>query len=53
MGAENILDYKQHAAIIDPANPFGEYFNATEVYAPVSGIKPYIGLRWKLNKAQL
>jgi outer membrane receptor for ferrienterochelin and colicins len=49
-GIENILNYTQHNAIIDANNPTGIYFNAAEVYAPVSGIKPYIGIKWKLIK---
>lgn len=47
-GCENILDKTQHNAIIDAQNPFGPYFNAAEMYAPVSGIKPYVGLKWKI-----
>lgn len=47
-GVENLLNYTQHKAIIDPENPFGNYFNATEIFAPVSGIKPYIGIKWHL-----
>lgn len=47
-GCENLLNKTQHNAIIDAQNPFGPYFNAAEVYAPVSGIKPYIGLKWKI-----
>ena len=34
-GVENLLNYTQHKAIIDPENPFGNYFNATEIFAPV------------------
>lgn len=49
-GVENILDYTQHSAIIDPFNPYGSYFNAAEVFAPVAGIKPYLGIKWKMKK---
>jgi outer membrane receptor for ferrienterochelin and colicin len=49
-GIENILNYTQHEAIIDPANPTGPYFNAAEVYAPVAGIKPYVGIKWRFIK---
>lgn len=49
VGSENILNYTQHEAIIDAFNPNGSYFNAAEVYAPVSGIKPYIGLKWRIK----
>ncbi len=47
-GCENLLNYTQHTAIIDAANPFGNYFNAAEIYAPVSGIKPYLGIKWRI-----
>lgn len=50
IGSENIFDYTQHAAIIDALNPAGPYFNAAEIYAPVSGIKPYAGIKWRLQK---
>lgn len=51
-GAENILDYTQHNAIIDPKQPMGDYFNAAEVYAPISGTKYYLGIKWKLFSAE-
>jgi len=48
-GCENITNYTQHNAIIAFQEPHGNYFNATEVFAPINGIKPYLGLkyRWK------
>ncbi|HEX5625479.1 MAG TPA: TonB-dependent receptor, partial [Saprospiraceae bacterium] len=49
VGAENLLDKTQHEAIIDASNPYGAYFNAAEIYAPVSGIKPYAGIKWYLK----
>ncbi|MCC6753229.1 MAG: TonB-dependent receptor [Saprospiraceae bacterium] len=46
-GGENLLDYSQHEAIIDASMPGGNYFNAAEVYAPVGGIKLYVGIKWR------
>lgn len=48
-GAENMLNYKQENPIISADNPFGEYFDATMVYAPISGIMGYIGVRFMLK----
>lgn len=49
LGCENITNYTQHSAIIAPTDPHGDYFNATEVFAPINGIKPYLGIRYKWN----
>ena len=45
VGAENLTNYKQDNPIISPQDPFGEYFDATIVWAPVMGIKAYAGIR--------
>ncbi len=44
VGAENLLSYTQHHAIIDAQNPFGNYFDGGMVYAPVMPANFYIGL---------
>ena len=48
-GCENLTNYTQHHAIYSVNEPLSERFNATEVYAPINGIKPYIGLRYKFK----
>ena len=48
-GCENLTNYTQHHAIYSVNEPLNERFNATEVYAPINGIKPYIGLRYKFK----
>ena len=35
--------------IIDAQNPFGSYFDATMVWAPIYGITVYGGIRYKLK----
>ena len=45
VGGENLLNYKQKNPIIDAQNPFGDNFDATVVYAPITGIMGYIGVR--------
>ncbi len=51
-GSENIGNYKQTNPIIDSEDPFGEYFDATQIYAPVLGVKAYLGLRWWIAKKE-
>lgn len=45
VGAENMLNYKQDNPIVDARNPFGDNFDATVVYAPITGIMGYLGVR--------
>ena len=45
MGGENLLNYKQKNPIIDVQNPFSDNFDATVVYAPITGIMGYVGVR--------
>lgn len=45
VGGENLLNVKQKDPIVQASNPFGEYFDATMVYMPISGIMGYIGVR--------
>jgi len=49
VGGENIGNYTQNPAIVDAQNPFGPYFDATVVYAPVFGQMYYAGLRFKIK----
>jgi outer membrane receptor for ferrienterochelin and colicin len=49
VGGENIGNYRQEQAILDPKNPFGPYFDATILYAPVLGQMYYAGLRFKIK----
>lgn len=49
LGGENLLNYKQPNPIIDAENPFGENFDATVIYAPITGIMGYLGVRYMLK----
>jgi outer membrane receptor for ferrienterochelin and colicins len=49
VGGENIGNYTQNPAIVDAQNPFGPYFDATILYAPVFGQMYYAGLRFKIK----
>ena len=49
LGVENLTNYKQTDGIISNSDPFGQYFDATMIYGPVSGKMTYLGLRYKIN----
>lgn len=49
VGSENLTGYRQDRPIIAEDDPFGEYFDASLVYAPVFGRNLYAGLRWTLD----
>ncbi len=48
IGMENIFNFQQPNAILDPANPFGTYFDASLTWGPVFGRMVYGGLRFKM-----
>jgi len=50
MGGENLTNFRQEDPIINWQNPFGEYFDATHIYAPITGAMGYIGVRWGIAK---
>lgn len=45
VGGENLTNYTQKNTIIDPANPFGKYFDSSMVWGPLMGITAYVGVR--------
>jgi hypothetical protein len=49
LGGENMLNYKQKNPIISADNPFGDYFDASVIYMPISGIMGYLGVRVTLK----
>jgi outer membrane receptor for ferrienterochelin and colicin len=48
-GVENLTDFKQMHPVEGYSNPFGEGFDATNVWGPILGRKVYFGLRLSLN----
>jgi outer membrane receptor for ferrienterochelin and colicins len=50
VGAENILNFTQHDAIIDYQNPFGNYFDASLIWGPMNGRNYYVGIRYAIAK---
>lgn len=49
LGGENLTNYKQKNPIIDAQNPFGTYFDATRVWAPIMGVNIYAGFRYTIK----
>ena len=50
VGGENLLSYRQKNPIIGWDNPFGNRFDASQVWAPITGRKIYAGIRLNLGK---
>ena len=49
LGGENLLNYKQNDAIIAGEDAFGEFFDASLVWAPLFGANVYLGFRYNLE----
>ncbi len=50
IGGENLLNVIQNNAIIAPNDPFGAYFDATQVWAPISGANIYAGIHFSIKQ---
>lgn len=50
IGGENLTNFRQEHPIIDPGNPFGEYFDAAMIWGPVTGRMVYMGLRFSIER---
>ena len=49
LGGENLTNYRQKNPIIAADNPFGSYFDTSMIYAPITGITAYVGMRLTLR----
>lgn len=49
LGGENLTNFRQENPILAAAEPFGEYFDSSIVWGPISGIKIYAGLRYSIE----
>ena len=49
LGCENIFDYRQSKALIDPEHPYGAWFDTSFIWGPLEGRKVYLGLRYKIK----
>ncbi len=50
LGCENPLNYMQHDAIIEVANPFDPKFDASLIWGPMMGRNVYSGLRYRIKE---
>ena len=50
VGGENLTNFVQHNPIIASDDPFGPYFDASQVWGPVLGRKIYVGVRLIFNR---
>jgi outer membrane cobalamin receptor len=48
-GIENLTNYMQKNPIISADIPYGDYFDASMIYAPVTGRMYYVGLRFRIK----
>jgi outer membrane receptor for ferrienterochelin and colicins len=49
VGVENVLNYRQPNPIVSSDTPFGTYFDASMIWAPIYGRMFYCGLRLKIK----
>jgi outer membrane cobalamin receptor len=49
IGGENLTNFYQKKVIIAPDQPFGQYFDASLIWGPVSGRMFYTGIRYKIK----
>ena len=49
VGGENLTNYRQKHPILAADDPFGKYFDASLIYAPIVGIMGYAGFRFTLK----
>ncbi len=50
LGGENLTNFTQDDPIIASDDPFSEYFDASDIWGPLVGIRIYAGLRFAINK---
>ncbi len=49
IGGENLGNYRQTNPIIASEDPFGKYFDSSIIWGPITGIKIYAGIRFKIE----
>lgn len=50
LGGENLTNFVQHNPIIAFDDPFGQYFDASQIWGPLIGRKIYLGLRYVIKR---
>ena len=49
IGAENLTNFMQEKVILAADHPFGNFFDASMIWGPVSGRTIYAGFRFKIK----
>ncbi|MGD9994925.1 MAG: TonB-dependent receptor plug domain-containing protein [Salinivirgaceae bacterium] len=49
-GGENLTGFVQENPIIDPSLPFGDEFDASQIWGPLYGRMFYVGIKYTLDK---
>lgn len=49
IGGENLANFKQTNPVIAADDPFGEYFDSSLIWGPVSGMNIYAGIRFSIK----
>lgn len=49
IGGENLGNFRQMDPIIASEDPFGEYFDSSIVWGPITGIKVFAGFRYRIK----
>lgn len=49
IGGENLANQKQPNPILSADNPYGEYFDASIIHSPITGIMGYVGFRYSMK----
>ncbi len=50
VGGENLTNYTQEDPIIAADDPFGPYFDASDIWGPLVGIRIYAGVRFVISE---
>ena len=49
-GGENLSNYTQHQPIIAASEPYSDYFNASQIWGPLMGIRGFVGVRFSIEQ---
>jgi len=49
LGGENLGNYRQSDPIISSDDPFGKYFDSSIIWGPITGIRIFAGVRFKIE----
>lgn len=49
LGGENLGNFRQTDPIIASEDPFGEYFDSSIVWGPITGVKVFAGFRFRID----